>query len=311
MHMRASITDCVTSSGGFITTSYLGWRWTQYITAFMGFAACIATLIWQEESYAPVILVSKAAELRRLTKNWGIHAKQEEVEVDLKELLTKNISRPMRILFTEPIVLLITIYMSFLYGLLYLFLTAYAIVFQDIYGFSPGVGGLPYFGFITGEVIGFIVVVLMNPGYVRKLEANGGVPVPEWRLPVVMAGGISFTIGKFHRHWGVYYVSYPQERNGAEDVPNRSFLVRLDRLYEHHSLDCSNAIRTCQWLWYLHCVSPITKLHRGRLPEFLCIRISREYLHAVSLWRHISSFCHLYVQWSVQHLMAQLSDREH
>lgn len=54
----------------------------------------------------------------RLTRNWGIHAKQEEVEVDLKELAVKNIARPVRILFTEPIVLLVTIYMSFLYGIL-------------------------------------------------------------------------------------------------------------------------------------------------------------------------------------------------
>ena len=54
-----------------------------------------------------MIMVNKAAELRRKTRNWGIHAKQEEIEVDFKELLTKNITRPLRILFTEPIVLLV------------------------------------------------------------------------------------------------------------------------------------------------------------------------------------------------------------
>lgn len=158
--------------GGFITSSYLGWRWTQYITAIMGFTSFTLALIFQQESYPPVILVSKASELRRRTKNWGIHAKQEEVEVDLRELITKNVSRPLRILFTEPIVLLITIYMSFIYGLLYLFLTAYALVFQGVYHMSPGVGGLPYFGMIAGEILAFIAVVAMQPSYVRKLEAN-------------------------------------------------------------------------------------------------------------------------------------------
>lgn len=98
--------------GGFVAKSYLGWRWNAYLPAFMGFASCVAALFFQKESYGPVILVSKASELRRLTRNWGIHAKQEEVEVDFKELMTKNISRPLRILFTEPIVLLVTIYMS-------------------------------------------------------------------------------------------------------------------------------------------------------------------------------------------------------
>lgn len=183
--------------GGFIAKSYLGWRWTQYIVAFMGFLACILSTLFQAESYPPIILVDKAKELRRRTKNWGIHAKQEEVEVDLKELLSKNISRPLRILFKEPIVLLVTIYMSFLYGLLYLFLTAYGIVFGNIYGFSQGVSGLPYFGMIAGVVLGFIAVSVMNPAYARKLEANNNIPIPEWRLPIVIAGGISFAIGMF------------------------------------------------------------------------------------------------------------------
>ena len=101
----------------------------------------------------------------------------------------------MRILFTEPIVLAVTLYMSFIYGLLYLFLTAYAIVFQKTYGFNAGVGGLPYFGMMLGEVIGFITIVLMNPGYVKKLEANQNVPVPEWRVPIAIAGGLSFAGG--------------------------------------------------------------------------------------------------------------------
>lgn len=100
--------------GGFITISYLGWRWTEYISAIMGWTSFTLLMFFLEETYPPVVLVSKAAELRRRTKNWGIHAKQEEIEVDFKELLIRNVSRPMRILFTEPIILLVTIYMSFI-----------------------------------------------------------------------------------------------------------------------------------------------------------------------------------------------------
>ena len=187
--------------GGFITISYLGWRWTEYISSFMGFTAFILTLFFLPETYAPVILVSKASELRRKTQNWGIHAKQEEIEVDLKQLVIKNVGRPLRILFTEPIVLLITIYMSFIYGLLYLFLTAYALVFQGVYGFNAGVAGLPYFGLVIGELIAFAYVVLSNPSYIRKLKANNNIPVPEWRLPIVMVGGILFAAGLFWFGW--------------------------------------------------------------------------------------------------------------
>ena len=191
--------------GGFtVLNRHLGWRWTEYIAAMLGFLAFGLNLVFLEETYPPVVLVQKAAELRRRTKNWGIHAKQEEIEVDFRELMTKNFSRPLRILVTEPIVLLLSIYMAFIYGLLYLFLTAYPIVFQRIHGMNLGIGGLPYFGMIIGMFIAGITIVLLQPSYNRKLAANNDIPVPEWRLPPVIAGGIAFTGGLFWFGWSGY-----------------------------------------------------------------------------------------------------------
>ena len=108
---------------------------------------------------------------------------------------------PLRLLFTEPIILLLSIYMSFIYGLLYLFLTAYPLVFIGVHGFSPGQSGLTFFGMISGQLIAGATVIAQQPWYKRKLAANNGVPVPEWRLPNVMAGGISFAIGIFWFGW--------------------------------------------------------------------------------------------------------------
>jgi MFS transporter, DHA1 family, multidrug resistance protein len=193
--------------GGFITMSYLGWRWTEYIVAIMGFTSFALNVFFLKETYPPVILVSKASELRRRTKNWGIHAKQEEIEVDFRELLEKNFSRPLRMLFTEPIVLLLSIYMAFIYGLLYLSLTAYPIVFQGIHGFNLGVGGLPFFGMITGQLLAGLFIVLRQPGYQKKLAANNDWPVPEWRCPEIIIGGISFAIGLFWFGWTGYKAS--------------------------------------------------------------------------------------------------------
>ncbi|OJD13080.1 hypothetical protein AJ78_06418 [Emergomyces pasteurianus Ep9510] len=187
--------------GGFIVTSHLGWRWTQYLPGIFGVSAFILDSFFFHETYPPVVLVQKAAELRRRTRNWGIHAKQEEIEIDLRELLEKNFSRPLKILVTEPIVLLLSLYLAFIYGILYLFMTAYPIVFQQIHGFRPGVSGLPYFGMIAGQLIGGITIILSQPWYVRKLEANGGMPVPEWRLPHVIVGGVAFAAGLFWFGW--------------------------------------------------------------------------------------------------------------
>lgn len=190
--------------GGFINQSYLGWRWTEYIVAIMGFLGFGLLIFFLEETYPPVVLVNKAAELRRRTKNWGIHAKQDEIEINVRELLEKNLSRPIRMLFTEPIVLLLSIYMAFIYGLLYLFLTFYPIVFQGIHGMNQGVGGLPYFGMILGEICAGIYIVITQPSYNRKLVANNNIPVPEWRLPPAIIGGVLFAIGLFWFGWSGY-----------------------------------------------------------------------------------------------------------
>ncbi|KAI0407898.1 major facilitator superfamily transporter [Xylaria palmicola] len=190
--------------GGFIVESYLGWRWTLYITSFMGFFALALDLLFMPETYPPVVLVEKAAELRRRTLNWGIHAKQEEIEVDLKELIQKNFTRPMKLLFLEPIVTLLSIYMAFIYGLLYLFLTAYPFVFQGVHHFNSGQSGLAFLGMVIGQFLGGAAVLATQPWYQRKLAANNGMPIPEWRLPVVIAGGVAFTGGIFWFGWSGY-----------------------------------------------------------------------------------------------------------
>ncbi|RMD41440.1 hypothetical protein DV735_g3701, partial [Chaetothyriales sp. CBS 134920] len=190
--------------GGFINKSYLHWRWNLYLPAIMASFALVLIVLFVSETYAPVILVSKAAELRRRTKNWGIHAKQEEIEIDLKELVSKNFSRPIRLLISEPIILLVTIYMSFIYSLLYVFLTAYPLVFQGVHGMVPGVAGLPFFGMVVGILLVASYIVLTNNQYAKKLEANDGIPVPEWRLPPVVVGGVLFGAGLLWFGWSGY-----------------------------------------------------------------------------------------------------------
>ncbi|KAA8564836.1 hypothetical protein EYC84_010607 [Monilinia fructicola] len=49
-----------------------------------------------------------------------------------------------------------------------------------------------------------LYVALTQPSYNRKLEANNGIPIPEWRLPPVIAVVVSFAIGLFWFGWSGY-----------------------------------------------------------------------------------------------------------
>jgi len=186
---------------GYISYSYLGWRFVFYIPAFVSFFNVLLLITFARETYAPIVLVHKAGLLRRQTQNWAIHARQEKIEISLKELITKNLARPFRILFTEPIAFLVTVYMSFIYGLAYALLEAYPVVFGGVYGMGGGNAGLPFIGLIVGQMLACAFVLSFQRPYIRKLAANNNVPIPEWRLPPCIVGGIAFSAGLFWFGW--------------------------------------------------------------------------------------------------------------
>ncbi|RKF83944.1 putative transporter C36.02c [Golovinomyces cichoracearum] len=193
--------------GGFIVQSSPEWTWIEWLAAMLGFISFIFTLIFLEETYAPAILVTKANKMRHKTQNWAIHAKQEEIEVDLRQLFLNYFTRPIRMIFKEPIILFISLYMSFVYGILYLFLTAYPIVFQRIHGMSQGVGGLPFLGMILGMIMAGSYLIILQPSYNRKLAKNNNINDPQWRLPPMVVGGIAFAVGLFWFGWSGYTAS--------------------------------------------------------------------------------------------------------
>ncbi|ANB14966.1 Tpo1p [Sugiyamaella lignohabitans] len=194
--------------GGFIVNSELHWRWTQYITGIMGTLALIADIFIIDESYHPVILSRKARSLREQTGNWAIYAPHDEVSVDLNDMVSRHLTRPLKMLFTEQILFLVSLYTAFLYGILYLFLEAYPIVFKE-YGFKGGITNLPYIGVLVGILIGGTCnILIFEPYFTRQLIANGGKPIPQARLPAMMVGGIAFPMGLF---WFAWTGSYPDK----------------------------------------------------------------------------------------------------
>ncbi|RAH42142.1 MFS transporter [Aspergillus brunneoviolaceus CBS 621.78] len=186
--------------GGAITQSYLGWRWTQYITGIMMMFFLALDLLCLDESYPPVLLVYKAQRLRFSTGNWALHARHEEWDVTLRELGNKYMIRPFALL-TTPICFLVALYASFVYGILYLSLAAFPIEFQRIRGWNPVVGALPFLAYLIGILCGAAINLFNQRFYVRRFKANGNRPVPEARLPPMMLGSVFFAGGLFLFGW--------------------------------------------------------------------------------------------------------------
>ncbi|OJI97509.1 hypothetical protein ASPVEDRAFT_295931 [Aspergillus versicolor CBS 583.65] len=187
-------------AGGAITQSYLGWRWTQYITGIMMLFFLILDVLFIDESYPPTLLLYKARRLRFQTGNWALHARHEEWDVTLKELGNKYLIRPFALL-TTPICFLVALYASFVYGILYLSLASFPVVFQELRGWNQVVGALPFLAYLVGILCGACINLANQKFYISRFKANNNRPVPEARLPPMMLGSVFFAGGLFIFGW--------------------------------------------------------------------------------------------------------------
>ncbi|KAL4930201.1 MFS transporter [Aspergillus undulatus] len=186
--------------GGAITQSYLGWRWTQYVTGIMIMTFLTLDVLFIDESYPPTLLLYKARRLRFQTGNWALHARHEEWDVTLKELGNKYLIRPFALL-TTPICFLVALYASFVYGILYLSLASFPVVFQELRGWNQVVGALPFLAYLVGILGGAEINLANQKFYISRFKANGNRPVPEARLPPMMLGSVFFASGLFIFGW--------------------------------------------------------------------------------------------------------------
>lgn len=187
--------------GGFtVKNDDLGWRWTGYFIAIVGSLGFILCC-FIKETFADVILMDKAEVLRRRTGIWGIYAPHEEVKLSILEIAENQVSRPIKMLFTEPILFLISLYNAFVYGLLYMFLTAIPLIFTGTYGWSAGVGELPYIAMFIGSLIGGVICFAFEFRNQKIVNRTGKPSTPEAALLPIMVGSISFTIGIFWLGW--------------------------------------------------------------------------------------------------------------
>jgi multidrug resistance protein len=188
--------------GGFLTDSYLGWRWTAWITLIA--SGSFGTIAWfiVPETYHPVLLQRRAARLRRETGNEALHAFLDNHKPTLSDIVRKYFFRPVQMLFLEPILILITLYLALVYGILYLFFEAYPVSFQEVRGWTNGgVAGLPFLGIMIGVLCGVALIIWQTKTrFARKLAKHGRV-VPEERLIPMMIASVLLPAGLFWFGW--------------------------------------------------------------------------------------------------------------
>lgn len=158
------------------------------------------------ETYSPVLLRKRAAKLSKITgKVYMSRADAEQGKVTIGEAFKTALSRPWILLFQEPIVLLLSIYMAIIYGTLYMLFGAFPIVYQQGRGWSSGIGGLAFLGVAVGMLAAVVYSIWDNKRYIKVMQASAsGFAPPEARLPPALIGSIAMPIGLFWFAWTNY-----------------------------------------------------------------------------------------------------------
>lgn len=92
------------------------------------------------------ILYRRATRLRRLTGDPSLKSESEieSEEMTLGEVARMTLVRPFVLSFTEPIVAAWNLYIMLVYGILYIFIESFEVVFVEEHGFNLGENGLAF-----------------------------------------------------------------------------------------------------------------------------------------------------------------------
>ena len=186
---------------GSYIPSTLGWRWLEWIMLITGGIVLVTVVLLQKETYQDLLLQWKAISLRKRTGNQYYKAPMELRSLGLRQRLVQAVYRPFIWGLTEPIVTFMSLYLTAVYIILFLFLEGYRFIFEDIYHFSEGQTNIVWIAMVVGTVSTGIQVPVVWMLTKREYKQAGHIR-PETRLWFAMLGGaISVPVSLFWLAW--------------------------------------------------------------------------------------------------------------
>jgi hypothetical protein len=166
----------------------------------------VIVVLFQPETFPPILLKWKAKHLRDLTGDdryrGSIEVRQETFLIRLRRALY----RPFLLTSREPIIMLLALYLTVIYIVLFTFLEGFDYVFAQTYGLTQGLTGLCFLSIIIGLFGATALVPLIYKWAKRdlqKIKERGGDRLPpEFRLWYSMLGGaFALPISLFWMGW--------------------------------------------------------------------------------------------------------------
>jgi DHA1 family multidrug resistance protein-like MFS transporter len=193
---------CGPIAGGYVVSAF-GWRWTQYLSCIV-IAAVLLFGIGMSETYQREIP-------RRRARHSGKEIQQEPAQsgVTISQMARVTVLDPIRMLFTDPIVSLVSVVLIFNFAVVFQWFVTVPAVLASVYGFDLKHVGLAFTTAIVGAVLAAvcnIAIEQVSTGRLMKQQRMSMAQSLEYRLIPAMVGqflvtGSLFWIGKLAALW--------------------------------------------------------------------------------------------------------------
>lgn len=199
-------------------TGVLEWQWTAWIILIASGAIFVLVLLFQPETYSPLLLKWKGKHMRQMTGDSRFRSPMDMDKVSLSNRIGGAMKRQFLITFHEPIILLISLYMTVLYIVLFTFFDGYTYILTDVHGLSQGLTNIVWVAMYVGIALAGVLVIPIyrwtKIHFIAAIQEKDGSdsafdrhalenvhPQPEIRLWFAMFGAPMIPISLFWMGW--------------------------------------------------------------------------------------------------------------
>ncbi|KAF6220300.1 hypothetical protein HO133_003432 [Letharia lupina] len=183
--------------GGYTIDTRKDWQWLMWVLILVAGPVWLMALVVSETSKKELLR-------RRAIARGHTPPPKPPTTAFLKALFVITLFRPLRMLIIEPIVSSLSLYVSFVFGVMFAFFDAYPYVFQSVYAFSLGQVGLAFVSIVIGFLFAVLTSIVINKTLFEKSRKEAGpgiLPPPEKRLYVSMVGSVGIPVSLFWFAW--------------------------------------------------------------------------------------------------------------
>ncbi|KDR67704.1 hypothetical protein GALMADRAFT_1073826 [Galerina marginata CBS 339.88] len=175
----------------------LEWRWIQWISLIIGCAYFIVLILVVDETRPSVVLEKLASRMRKATGDARYHTILAKPLPSVHEMVYVSCTRPISLLFHEPIVFAVSAWIGFAWGVYYCMIQSIPGIFKTLHGFNQGQIGSVYMTLALGSLLGFFTNMFQERLYQKNLSARG----PQARLYLACFAGFVFPLSMFIFAW--------------------------------------------------------------------------------------------------------------